>query len=356
MNKKTKNRIRKFLLNFYQLFLIFSLVAFVLSSNISLFLNLFSAQAEVVFSRENIKTAAIYTFCNVIFLSLVFFVADYIRRKYTVDRHVEKILDATDKITSGDFSVRIPSAPSSLNDYNLIIDNLNAMAKELAGTETLRNDFVASVSHELKTPLAVLQNYGTLLQSPDLSEEKRVEYSQAIVKTTSRFSDLITNILQLNKLENQNISLAKKRFSLSEQLCECLLDFESLWEEKNIEIETEIQEEVFIDSDEEKLALVWNNLFSNAIKFTENGGKIRVTLKDCGGAVTVSVADNGIGMNAETGKRIFEKFYQGDSSRATKGNGLGLSLVKRVVDMLEGDIAVESVPAQGSTFTVTIRR
>ena len=353
-----KKKSGKILLSVYQIVLIFIFVAFILSCNIMLFLNVFSLQNDFAFSEENIKDAAILTFWNVVFISVVFTVVDFVRRKIMVERPVKKILEATDRITQGDFSVRIKAdrVPFSLYEYDLIIENLNKMSQELSGIETLRADFVAGVSHELKTPLAVLQNYGTLLQSPDLPEEKRIEYAKAIVRTTSKFSDLITNILQLNKLENQSINPSASEFCLSEQLCECLLDFESSWESKEIEIETDIQSDVFIKSDEEKLALVWNNLFSNAIKFTDNGGKIKVSLKDNGDSVTVTVSDNGIGMNAETGKRIFEKFYQGDTSRATKGNGLGLALVKRVVDILNGDITVESAPGKGSTFTVTLWR
>ena len=353
-----KNKRAKFLLSAYQIILIFVFVAFVLSCNIMLFLNVFSKQNNIIFDENNIKAAAILTFWNVVFISVVFTIVDLIRRKIMVERPVKKILKATERITQGDFTARIQTdrIPFSLYEYDSIIDNLNKMAQELSSIETLRTDFVASVSHELKTPLAVLQNYGTLLQSPDLTEEKRIEYAKAIVRTTSKFSDLISNILQLNKLENQKISPRVSEFCISEQICECMLDFESSWESKNIEIETDIQSDVFIKSDEEKLALVWNNLISNAVKFTDNGGKITVSLKDNGNNVTVSVSDSGIGMNAETGKHIFEKFYQGDTSRSTKGNGLGLALVKRVVDILNGDISVESTLGKGSTFTVTLWR
>ena len=353
-----KNKRAKFLLSAYQIILIFVFVAFVLSCNIMLFLNVFSKQNNIIFDENNIKAAAILTFWNVVFISVVFTIVDLIRRKIMVERPVKKILKATERITQGDFTARIQTdrIPFSLYEYDSIIDNLNKMAQELSSIETLRTDFVASVSHELKTPLAVLQNYGTLLQSPDLTEAKRIEYAKAIVRTTSKFSDLISNILQLNKLENQKISPRVSEFCISEQICECMLDFESSWESKNIEIETDIQSDVFIKSDEEKLALVWNNLISNAVKFTDNGGKITVSLKDNGNNVTVSVSDSGIGMNAETGKHIFEKFYQGDTSRSTKGNGLGLALVKRVVDILNGDISVESTLGKGSTFTVTLWR
>jgi signal transduction histidine kinase len=160
----------------------------------------------------------------------------------------------------------------------------------------------------------------------------------------------------MHKLENQQIFPQPQEFDLGEQLCECLLGFEDAWEKKNLEIETDIQDDVRIKSDSELLSLVWNNLISNAVKFTPEGGTVGVTLKADGKKVFVSVRDTGCGMTAETGKHIFEKFYQGDTSHATQGNGLGLALVKRVVDILGGEIAVQSVYGQGSTFTVSIRR
>ena len=167
---------------------------------------------------------------------------------------------------------------------------------------------------------------------------------------------MITNILKLNKLENQQIFPTYQLFDLGEQLCQVILGFEDAWEGKNLEVETEIPDGVRIRSDPELLALVWNNLISNAVKFTPEGGKIRVCLKTEEDAVTVSVSDTGCGIKPEVGKHIFEKFYQGDTSHATQGNGLGLALVKRVVQILSGEIGVQSVVGKGSTFCVTFKR
>jgi signal transduction histidine kinase len=230
------------------------------------------------------------------------------------------------------------------------------MAQELSGTETLRTDFIANVSHELKTPLAVMGNYATMLQRPGITPDERNEYAKAISEAARKLAQLITNILKLNKLENQQIFPQPKEFDLGEQLCECLLSFEDAWEAKNLEIETDIEDDVRIKSDPELLSLVWNNLISNAVKFTPDGGKIGVTLKTEENDVAVSVTDTGCGMNPEVGQHIFEKFYQGDTSHATQGNGLGLALVKRVVDILNGEIGVQSLSGQGSTFTVKFKR
>lgn len=230
------------------------------------------------------------------------------------------------------------------------------MANELSGVETLRTDFIANVSHEMKTPLAVMQNYGTLLQAHDLTYDTRIEYAKAITESSRRLADMMANILKLNKLENQQIYGELTTFNLGEQLCECLLQYESIWERKDIEIETSIEEGVLISADAELLSLVWNNLFSNAFKFTDNGGKVSLSLNADDKYATVTVSDTGCGMSAEVGAHIFEKFYQADESRATQGNGLGLALVKRVIDIMQGEISVESTVGVGSSFTVRIRR
>jgi signal transduction histidine kinase len=267
------------------------------------------------------------------------------------------ITDAAEKIMNGDFSARVkPMHGSGMEGFNQIGESINAMAEELSSVETLRTDFIANVSHEMKTPLAVMQNYGTLLQTPDLSEEKRIEYAKAITDASRRLADMMTNILKLNRLENQQIYPNPTTFDLGEQLCESLLQYESTWERKNIEIETDIAENVLVSADAELLSLVWNNLFSNAFKFTEDSGKVALTLTADETYATVKVSDTGCGMSAEVGAHIFEKFYQGDTSHATQGNGLGLPLVKRVVDIMQGEIGVESAIGIGTTFTVRIRR
>jgi signal transduction histidine kinase len=230
------------------------------------------------------------------------------------------------------------------------------MAAELGSVETLRTDFIANVSYEMKTPLAVLQNYGTLLQTSGLSEEKRLEYAKGVTDGSRRLADMMTNILKLNRLENQQIYPKTEEFDLGEQLCECLLQYENVWEQSEIEIETDIAENIIVKADAELLSHVWNNLFSNAFKFTDAGGTVMVTLTATEHHAIVQVKDTGCGMSPEIGAHIFEKFYQGDSSHATQGNGLGLALVKRVIDIMRGEIRVESTPGKGTTFTVRIRR
>ncbi len=353
--KKTK--FRYILREFSSFLLFFLMVGFVVSCCMILFLNVLARTMGLEFTSDNITAAAKITFLNVLIITAIFKTIDHIRRKIMVDKPVKMITDATEKIMNGDFSVRVkPMHGAGMEGFNQVGEAINSMASELSGVETLRSDFIANVSHEMKTPLAVMQNYGTLLQAPDLTEEKRVEYAKAITDASRRLADMMTNILKLNRLENQQIYPNPTTFDLGEQLCECLLQYESTWERKNIEIETAIAENVIVSVDAELLALVWNNLFSNAFKFTEDGGKVSLMLTADKEYATVKIADTGCGMTAEVGAHIFEKFYQGDTSHATQGNGLGLALVKRVVDIMQGEIGVESAIGVGTAFTVKIRR
>ena len=355
MKKPRFKQVMRALNNYIVFFLI---VAFIVSCCMMLFVTTLADTMGLVFNKDNIAAAAKLTFGNVILITLLSGTIDYIRRKRMVDRPVKIILDAAEKVMEGDFSVRIDSVKEFAGEtgFNEIIKCFNKMTAELAGTETLRTDFIANVSHELKTPLAVIGNYATMLQSPGLSEAEKNEYAKAISQSSRRLAQLITNILKLNKLENQQIFPQKTEFDLGEQLCESLLQFEDVWEKKNLEIETDIEDDVRIRADAELLSLVWNNLISNAVKFTPEGGTITVRLHTEGDFVTVSVRDTGCGMKPEVGQHIFEKFYQGDTSHATQGNGLGLALVKRVMDILNGEIGVQSIYGQGSTFTVRFRR
>jgi signal transduction histidine kinase len=355
---KSSGRPSHLVADFLRFLTFFLLMCFILTSCMFLFMNVLQDKIGIEWQKDNIQEAARLTFLNVIFLSSLFCAVDAIRRRYMVDRPVNKIIQAAEKIMNGDLSVRIEKEHSvdPNNGFNVIIDYFNRMTEELSGMETLRTDFIANVSHELKTPLAVMQNYGTLLQNPQLPEAERMEYAKAIIDASRNMAGMISNILKLNKLENQNIYPDTKTYNLGEQLCECLLGFEDVWEKKGIEIEADVEEQVLVKADPELLTLVWNNLFSNAIKFTDPGGKVKVTLNAQNEEAVVRISDTGCGITPEVGKHIFEKFYQGDTSHVTKGNGLGLALVKRVMDITKGDIQVSSEVGKGSTFTVRLRR
>ena len=354
MKKPTIRQILKTVNNYVVFFLV---VAFAVTCCMMLFIRTLADSMGLVFNEENVAAAAKITFLNVLLLTFLFGTIDYIRRKIMVERPVKIITAATEQITQGDFSVRVATMHGAgMEGFNQIGTAINKMAAELSGTETLRTDFIANVSHELKTPLAVMGNYATMLQRPGITEEEKCEYAKAISEAARKLAQLITNILKLNKLENQQIFPQPQEFDLGEQLCQCLLGFEDAWEAKNLEIETDIQDDVRIQSDPELVSLVWNNLISNAVKFTPDGGTIGLSLKRENDSVVVSVRDTGCGIKPDVGQYIFEKFYQGDTSHATQGNGLGLALVKRVVDILNGEINVQSMFGQGSTFTVRFKR
>ena len=274
----------------------------------------------------------------------------------TYDQPMKELAKAAGKVAKGDFSVYIPPLhTSNRHDYlDLMFLDFNKMVAELGSLETMRSDFIANVSHEIKTPLAGIQNYAQLLQRPGLTKEDQETYVSAILSSTRRLSALVTNILKLNKLESQQIVPHYEPYDLSRQLSDCAMSFEPVWEEKDIEFEADIEDRATVYGDASLLELVWNNLLSNAFKFTEPGGSVTLRQTSEEGCVTVSVSDTGCGISQEAQKHIFDKFYQGDTSRATEGNGLGLALVLRVLQLMNAPIQVDSAEGHRTIFTVRI--
>lgn len=282
----------------------------------------------------------------------------FTRRKVeeTYEVPLKNLAKATKKVANGDFSVYVPTI-NSADEYDyldVMIMDFNKMVEELGSIETLKTDFASNVSHEMKTPIAVIKNYAELLQKENLDEAQRMEYARGIKEASVRLSGLITNILKLNKLENQSIAPIPQKYDVCRQLCDCILQYENIWEDKEIEIDIDIEDTAFVKTDESLLEIVWNNLFSNAFKFTEKGGSVTVKQETTEEGIVVKVSDTGCGMSEENVKHIFDKFYQGDTSHSKEGNGLGMAMVKRVVDLVNGSILVESVQGQGSTFTVML--
>ena len=304
--------------------------------------------------NELLQTLVPMTYWGLVAMGLTFFTRKKMRDTYEEPLH--RLAEGTRKVAEGDFSVYVPTVhTSSRLDYlDVMILDFNKMVEELGSVETLKTDFVSNVSHEMKTPIAVIKNYAELLQTDRGTEEERREYARNIEEAAVRLSTLISNILKLNKLENQSIDPDIEDYDLSGQLEMCILQYEELWDEKELELEVDMAERVNVRADRSLMELVWNNLLSNAVKFTEPGGTVTIRQRTAEGQVEVSVTDTGCGMSQESIRHIFDKFYQGDTSHAREGNGLGLALVKRIIDLMNGEITVVSRPGQGSTFTVRL--
>ncbi len=263
---------------------------------------------------------------------------------------IRELAEATKKVSKGDFTIHLEENHKDEEVKNMNT-SFNKMIRELNSIETLRNDFIVNVSHEFKTPIATIEGYATLLQEPSISDNERLEYTKMILESSRQLSSLSGNILKLSKLETQEIITDGNYFYLDEQLRQALLFLENNWSKKDIDIDMDLSTTYYYGN-EDLLMQVWLNIFSNAIKFTPNNGTIATTLKSTNDGIYISISDTGIGMSSQVKERIFEKFFQGDTSRNFEGNGLGLTLVKRIIDLCGCNISVESEVNKGSTFTI----
>ncbi len=266
-------------------------------------------------------------------------------------RPLLELSKAMENVAKGDFSVKITEL-SSMYELRLLQQNFNIMTRELDGTEMFRNDFINGFSHEFKTPMVSVYGFAKQLKKGGLTEEQQKEYIDIILEESRRLINMSGNILELNKLENQEIVSDKKLFRLDEEIRQSILLLEQQWSKKNITMIPELDELEFYGNSE-MLKQVWLNVIGNAIKYTDDNGEIRVSLsRDSDGTAKIAVCDNGIGMDNATAERIFEKFYRADASRASEGNGLGLPLVKRIVELCHGRIKVMSEPGRGTEFYI----
>lgn len=348
--RRTRIKVRRSSFSFFEYVVLFVAVAAV--ATVSIFVSDAVSEASGSTALTAIVTAVV-----LIILSVALCAAGAAFRRASAEKPVKEILRATDKMARGDFNINLKPRHiwGKYDEYDVICENINSMAAELSKNEMLRSDFIANVSHEIKTPLSVISSYASLLGAKNLSGEDRAAYSAVLVSATRRLTSLVTDILKLNKLENQKIFPEKRLLDAGEVMRGCVLSLEEKIDEKDIALDCDI-DDVQVVSDEGFLEIIFNNLISNAVKFTERGGSIGVLLRDEGEYVRACVRDSGCGMSAETGAHLFDKFYQGDTSHSQEGNGLGLALVKRVIDILGGEISVESRVGEGSSFTVRLKK
>lgn len=303
-----------------------------------------------------IKTAIPLLYWSAISFGVTAFTRSQMKKSYELP--MKMLARATKEVAQGDFGVYVPPlhTPDRLDYLDVMIMDFNRMVEELGSIETLKTDFFSNVSHEIKTPIAVISNFAQLMKLQGGLTTAQSEQVEGILSASHKLTNLITNILKLNRLEKQNIQPDTDEYDLCEQLCECALQFESRWEEKNIELEMDIEERVRITADRSLLELVWNNLIGNALKFTEPGGTVRIQETSTDDEIMVSIKDNGCGMKEDTVKHIFDKFYQGDTSHATEGNGLGLAMALRSIQLSNGSISVESKEGKGTVFSVLLQK
>lgn len=267
-------------------------------------------------------------------------------------RPIDDMISATRQISQGDFSVRVEEG-NTIDEIDELQRSFNDMATELGSIEMFREDFINNFSHEFKTPIVSIRGFARQLQREDLTDEQRREYAGIIAEESDRLANLASSILLLSKLENQNIVTDRQPFRVDEEVRKSLLLLEKEWTAKEIDLQPDL-EEITINDNAELLSHIWRNLIGNAIKFSPQGGSLYITLRREGKEIVFSVRDEGPGMDEETQKHVFDKFYQGDASHGMKGYGLGLALVKRIVTICAGTVAIHSAPGQGSEFVVRI--
>ncbi len=264
---------------------------------------------------------------------------------------IDQFNEATKEVANGNYKVRL-IADTRATEINEIIKNFNIMVDQLSSTELLRTDFIENVSHEFKTPLAAIEGYAMLLQRVDLTDQQKSEFIQKIVYNTKRLSSLTGNILLLSRIENQDIGIIKEQYDLSEDIREVIVSLEPQWSTKNISLDIDI-DEIQILANRELLQHVWTNILGNAIKYNKDNGSIKVSVKQDKG-VAIIIEDSGIGMSPKVLERVFEKFYQGDTSRTNSGNGLGMTLVKRILTLHNGSIEVTSEENVGTKCIIKL--
>lgn len=356
-NKKTPQE-KRFQKQLFNQLVWLSLITLAIAIAFLIIITAVFSQFEIFNLNSLIKNGFFYVIIVSVFcLSTI--ISVFISKKFS--KPLSKLSDATKQVAQGNFEIKLERITNNNKkvrkptEIDIVYESFNKMVTELKQNEMFKVDFISNVSHEMKTPLATIQGYATLLQNDKLTKKERQEYLSTIILATKQLSTLTTNILKLSKLENQSIFIEPKEYNLSEQIRRVILSLESLWSKKEIDFNINIKE-INAKLDESLIEQVWKNLIENAIKFSNAKGKIEIILNDDPNYIVASIKDYGVGMDETTKNHLFDKFYQGDNSHSKEGNGLGLALVKKILDIHNAEIIVDSELNQGSTFTIRFKK
>ncbi len=308
----------------------------------------FNPDNAIILTASILALIIISSICIAVFGSYIHYL------NYT--KPILYLANAAKEVAKGNYSVQLPPHRNDgkIDEIEALYIDFNEMVTDLSSTEILRSSFISNISHELKTPIAVISNYSRLMCNENITASEQKDYALKIQDASANLSELITNILQISKLDNNQIKANIEDFDISEEMVRCILGFETILDEKDIDLQIDMKDGIRLRNDAGLIKIVINNILSNAIKFTPEKGIIKISLKDENEQISMSISDSGCGMDEETMKHIFDKFYQGDTSHATRGNGLGLAMVKQIIALLNGSINVKSSPGEGSTFTVVL--
>ena len=303
-----------------------------------------------ILNEKNIKSVMVLPIITLVSCILIGTIVSACSSRVAL-KNIREFIEATDKLSRGDFSARL-----NINkppEFKILSKNFNAMAKELGGIEVLRTDFINNFSHEFKTPIISIKGFAEILKDDDLSKEEKNEYLDIIIEESKRLSSLATNVLNLSKIETQVILNDIQRFNIGEQIRQSILLLDSKFQAKNILLDINI-EDCYINGNNEMLNQVWVNLLDNAIKFNSKNGIVSINMKKEEGNIFINITDTGVGIESESIPKIFDKFYQGDISHATHGNGLGLTIVKKIIKLHGGTIECDSIVSKGTKFTIIL--
>lgn len=303
-----------------------------------------------ILNEENIKSVMVLPIITLASCILIGVIVSACSSR-AVLKNVREFIEATEKLSRGDFSARLNIKRPP--EFRILSKNFNAMAKELGGIEVLRTDFINNFSHEFKTPIISIKGFAEILKYDDLSKEEKNEYLDIIIEESKRLSSLATNVLNLSKIETQVILNDIQRFNIGEQIRQSILLLDSKFQSKNILLDINI-EDCYVNGNKEMLNQVWVNLLDNAIKFNNKNGIVSVNMKKEEGNIFINITDTGLGITRESISKIFDKFYQGDRSHSTHGNGLGLTIVKKIIELHGGTIECDSIVSKGTKFTIIL--